>query len=556
MKLASGAVLGPLRQVFGGESVSGLSEGELLDRFLAGRDEPSFSALVARLGPMVLGVCRRTLTDPRDVEDAFQATFLVLVRRGGTLRDRDRLAPWLFGVARRVAARARSESARRRARERPWAGEPAEDPGLDDHRAELARALVEEIDRLPDPLRSVVVLCCGEGLSYEEAAARLRCTVPAIRGRLARARERLRTRLVRRGFAPTAGLLAAWTAAEGTAATVPIHLIEMTTRSALACAAGTMAAPGTIPAVVATLAEGATRTMILTKWKFLAAGLTTLGVASGVGVLAQQPTPSAPGGATTATVEERTVPIPPPGQAQFQAEAPSLNPTPSSAGRSPFDQDSPSSSTPASAPMPTPAIPPPVEDRRLDSLENKLDRVLRALDPAESPRTSRRTEPVAPPSRSRASVTVGADEQDLPPAPMPPPPARRSATRPSRAVGSSPRPEEPSILPDPGIDRTKARANPGTISSRLDAVEQKLGRLEARFAEMERKLGIQTGEATTSQVRSPFELPAPTVEPGLEAIPQTTYQSAPPDPGNVLIPAPSAEPSDVRPLENYPPRPR
>ncbi len=532
MKLAGGAVLGPLRQVFGGESVAGLGEGELLERFLSGRDEPSFAALVARLGPMVLGVCRRVLSDPRDVEDAFQATFLVLVRRGATLRDRDRLGPWLFGVARRVATRARSDSARRRSRERPLPGDPFEDPGPDDHRAELALALVEEIDRLPDALRGAVVLCCAEGLSYEQAAAQLRCTAPAIRGRLARARERLRGRLVRRGFAPTAGTLAAWTGAEGTAASVPIPLIEMTTRSALACAAGTTATAGAIPATVATLAEGATRTMILTKWKFLAAGVTTLGVASGVGVLAQQPTPENPGGATTTTTIERPA-----------------EPSPSP-GRSPFGVDNPS---PTPVPMPTPGLtpapttPPQAEDsKRLDSLESKLDRVLRALDPA-PPMTSQR-------EASRPSRTPPPVEPELP---APPerqhmPPARpRPATRPSPPA---PVEEEPE-LPAPGqrIARAPARTNPGTISSRLDAVERKLGRLEARFAEMERKLGIETGDASNLLPTTPDQpliRDVPLRSPNYPDINYTIESGVP------SIPAPGpVETPDVRPLENYRPRP-
>ena len=108
-----GALFNQLERLFGHGTSVGSSEGELLERFVTGHDEAAFEALVARHGPMVLGVCRQLLRDPNDVDDAFQATFLVLVRKAGTLRQRDLLGNWLYGVAYRVAARARTQSARR-----------------------------------------------------------------------------------------------------------------------------------------------------------------------------------------------------------------------------------------------------------------------------------------------------------------------------------------------------------------------------------------------------------------------------------------------------------
>src|SRR4051812_39257490 len=110
-----GIVLRQIGRLFGAGTVSGLGEGQLLERSLTGRDEAAFSALVARHGPMVLAVCRRLLDDPHDAEDAFQATFLILVRKGRSLRQPDRLGPWLYGVAHRVARRARADAGRRRA---------------------------------------------------------------------------------------------------------------------------------------------------------------------------------------------------------------------------------------------------------------------------------------------------------------------------------------------------------------------------------------------------------------------------------------------------------
>ncbi len=273
-----------LGQLFDGQSVAGLGEVQLLERFVERRDEPAFAALVARHGPMVLGVCRRLLADPLDVEDAFQATFLVLVRRAGSLRDRDRLAPWLFGVARRVATRARADLARRRDRERSGVEQIAAISGLDDPTRELGRALIEEIDRLPGSLREPILLCCVEGLTYDEAASRLGSTAPAIRGRLARARTRLKDRLTRLGFAPTVGTLGALLSAEAASAAVPSRLLKTTIQVAKA---------GAVPAGVEVLAEGVIRTMILTKSKILAAAVVACGIAgSSMGLNAQSPSPA------------------------------------------------------------------------------------------------------------------------------------------------------------------------------------------------------------------------------------------------------------------------
>ena len=107
-----------VERLFTDGTMTGAGEGQLLDRFLAEGDEEAFEAILRRHGPMVLGVCRRVLSDPHDVEDAFQATFLLLVRRAGSIRDRSVLGPWLHGVARRVAVRARVNARRRRSRER------------------------------------------------------------------------------------------------------------------------------------------------------------------------------------------------------------------------------------------------------------------------------------------------------------------------------------------------------------------------------------------------------------------------------------------------------
>ena len=149
-----GAVLQQIHLLFQRGSVSGLSEWQLLDRYASRRDESAFEALVARHGPMVLGVCRRVLDDPHAVEDAFQATFLVLVRKAGSLGERDAIGHWLYGVACRVALRARCEAAQRRSREVPVARVEAVARGDEPGRDELAPVLDEELSRLPPKYRA------------------------------------------------------------------------------------------------------------------------------------------------------------------------------------------------------------------------------------------------------------------------------------------------------------------------------------------------------------------------------------------------------------------
>ena len=170
-----GAALRHINRLFVEGTVTGLSDAQLLDRFLATRDGEAFEVLVARHGPMVLSVCRGVLRDPSDAEDAFQATFLVLVKKGRTIRGRDNLGGWLHQVAYRVAIQANAAAARRRVQERR-AGEMAamtssHDPGSPD---ELLPALHEEIARLPEKIRLAVVLCDLQGMPQAQAAESLR----------------------------------------------------------------------------------------------------------------------------------------------------------------------------------------------------------------------------------------------------------------------------------------------------------------------------------------------------------------------------------------------
>ncbi len=263
-----------LDRVFHQGTVAGLAEGELLRQFVASRDGVAFEALVARHGPLVLGVCRRMLGDHHDAADAFQATFLVLVRKAGSLRNAEQLGPWLHGVAFRVAARARSDSTRRRERERRGARSEAVEEAAVWESEELRGILDEEIDRLPEKYRGPIVLCYLEGHTHEEAADRLACTPVILRGRLDRARAKLRSRLARRGVAPGVGLGAPALGSEAAFA-VPAALKDATVAMA-GQATGGRAAAAALSASVAALADGVLRTIALARLK-LAASLLAVG---------------------------------------------------------------------------------------------------------------------------------------------------------------------------------------------------------------------------------------------------------------------------------------
>ncbi len=207
-----------------------MTDAELLDRFVSGRDETAFESLVRRHGPMVLGLCRRALGDDHEAEDAFQATFLVLVRNARTIRKRESLASWLYGVAQRVARRAR---ARAKQQSPVLHGEATvltgHDPDQD--RFELKPILHDEVERLPEKYRAPVVLCYFEGQSHEEAARQLEWPVGTVKGRLSRARGMLQSRLVRRGVALSLGLVVMLE--EEASAAVPESLVEATVQSAV-----------------------------------------------------------------------------------------------------------------------------------------------------------------------------------------------------------------------------------------------------------------------------------------------------------------------------------
>jgi RNA polymerase sigma factor (sigma-70 family) len=280
-----GSLLRHLHQLAAGPAPP-WTDRQLVDEFAAHHDEAAFTALVGRHGPMVLRVCRRVLRHEQDVEDAFQATFLVLARHIGSIRKRDSVSSWLHGVAYRTAMKAKRSAARRRKHEGKLLPSPVSQPAgtsWDDVQA----ALDEEIERLPDPYRAAFVLCVLEAKSGKDAAAELGVKEGTMWSRVARARQLLQRRLTRRGIKLTA-LLAALSVVEGVGqATPPATLAAVTVRLGLSVAAGEPAA--VIPTHIAALAAGVTRAMSLSKTKITTVALiaASLLVAAG-GALAYQ----------------------------------------------------------------------------------------------------------------------------------------------------------------------------------------------------------------------------------------------------------------------------
>jgi len=285
-----------IETLFGVGTLIGLPDEALLDLFIGGSVEDSeaaFLAVVERHGPMVLQVCRQILGNSHDAEDASQATFLVLARKARTIRRMDSVASWLYGVASRIAARARVDAARRRRHERE-SMEKAMAMKLVDQgdRSETWPELYEELGRLPERLRLPIVLFHLEGLSYEQMARQFGCPVRTVQSRLARARERLRSRLARRGVGPAGILLAAALVPNAVSAAVSTAWKQSTVKAAVHYVAGGTSA-AMVPAAVAALAQGALRAMILNRLKSAAMVAILVGVvAGGAGVLARPSPPN------------------------------------------------------------------------------------------------------------------------------------------------------------------------------------------------------------------------------------------------------------------------
>ncbi len=223
------------------------TDAQLLKRFASHHDQGAFAVLVKRHGPMVLAVCRRVLRDSHDADDAFQATFMVLVRKAGSLTRPELVGNWLYGVAYRVAVKARGNAARRSEYERRSPVIAPVDPMLEVTGRELRSVLDAEMSHLPEKYRSPLILCYLEGKTNEEAARLLGWPTGSMSGRLARGRELLRKRLLRKGLTLSAGIFAMLLSKSSAAAAVPDTLCDCTIRGAVFFA---RAAPGAASAAV------------------------------------------------------------------------------------------------------------------------------------------------------------------------------------------------------------------------------------------------------------------------------------------------------------------
>ncbi len=291
---------------------------DLLSRFLEGdasESEAAFQALVARHGPMVLGVCRNILDRIHDAEDAFQATFLVLAKNAATLRDRRLVGCWLYEVAYRIALRARNRSERRRTQEMEAAEMLAGEPGTesDPSWSELRPVLHEEVNRLPEKYRSAVVLCYLEGRTNEEAAALLDWPVGTVKGRLSRARDLLRSRLTRRGLVFSAAFLSSCLSRNTVfAECVPSRLARETSRHAvLVSRGGDQAIAGLSPTLADMIRQeligGAIRKVLPARtWIGLGSVLAFVLLAGGIGYQMRRFLPANPGAYLPASLSVST----------------------------------------------------------------------------------------------------------------------------------------------------------------------------------------------------------------------------------------------------------
>jgi RNA polymerase sigma factor (sigma-70 family) len=285
----------------------GLTDRQLLDRFTLDRDEGAFAELVRRHGPMVWFVCRRVLRHEQDAEDTFQATFLVLARKAGSVRHDDGLGGWLFQVANRLALRARSTASRRR-EVVPLTGD---EPGRTVPQDPIRLTLHDELPRLPEPYRTAVFLCYVEGRTQAEAAAVLATTADAVNSRLKRARDLLRQRLGRRGVL-LSGVAVAEALADSTAqAALPVALVRPTAVAAIEFAIGRVPA-GEVSTRAADLAKGALHDMLPPKVKLLSALALIFALLTG-GMFLPAPATGEPAAQTTRGDQAKAEPTSPSG---------------------------------------------------------------------------------------------------------------------------------------------------------------------------------------------------------------------------------------------------
>jgi RNA polymerase sigma factor (sigma-70 family) len=289
--LTLASILQKVRSFRGRDEVTGVSDAELLRRFQTRGDEAAFELLVWRHGPMVLGVCTRVLRDLHAAEDAFQATFLTLARKAGSIGVRDAIAGWLYTVAHRIALAARARQGRQAMHERPAgladADEPSYLPADGAAEREEQKLLRAEIDRLPNAFRSVIVLCCLQGLTRAEAAEQLGVPMGTVESRLVRARERLRRSLTARGLVLAAAPFALFLSGQASELIkVSPALVYGTVHLAMLLKIGALAAAGTAAELMEDAGRMSSATLHLTQATALLA-VVTLG--SGAALILPSP---------------------------------------------------------------------------------------------------------------------------------------------------------------------------------------------------------------------------------------------------------------------------
>jgi RNA polymerase sigma factor (sigma-70 family) len=268
-----------LRELVSARS-SQTADRELLCRFAAEHDEAAFAEIVRRHAPMLLRVCNRVLHNPHDAEDITQATFLLLAQKAASIRWHASLAGWLFQTGYRLSLNARTAVKRRAHHEAQAKPVLSADPLADLTVRELQRALDEELSRLPEKYRDPIILCCLEGRSRDEAASSLGWSLATVKDRLERGRQRLRSRLARRGVLLSTALISAWLLEGPAQARLSPHAIA---KDALALTTGQATLAALLPPHVAALIRGGTTTMLVCRVTMLLAGLVlALGIAAAV----------------------------------------------------------------------------------------------------------------------------------------------------------------------------------------------------------------------------------------------------------------------------------
>jgi RNA polymerase sigma factor (sigma-70 family) len=282
----------PLELRWTSAASDGLSDYQLLKRYADARGREmeaneAFGELVNRHGPMVMGICRQILRHHHDADDAFQATFLILVRKARSIRVVDSLAPWLSSVAFRTAQRARELAARYRSVDSEQMGEPTALSPDEAFQFDVRPLLYEELGRLPGKFRDAIVLCHLEGKSHEEAARLLHAPIGTVNSRLSRGRRLLRSRLERRGVTVSAAILSVnWLA--GTSTTLASTVRESTIAAAVASATSSA-----VPTLVLSLTQGVLKTMMLRKLRTISVAILLASTMGSVAVWAHWPSATA-----------------------------------------------------------------------------------------------------------------------------------------------------------------------------------------------------------------------------------------------------------------------